>query len=332
MRITIITPSYQQAAYLPECLASVRAQAGAEVEHIVVDGGSTDGSRELLERAEGLAWWCSERDKGQSDAINKGLARATGEVCTWVNSDDAVWPGALARVAEAFAHDKELLAFGGRLMHRSAEGDTVFPRLSDATDTLRLYCEPVINQPATYLRTSAVKAVGGVDPALRYVMDLELWWQLLFRFGHAHLRFTPEVLAMFRLHEESKTVTAHAGFLAETATLLHGMCVGTGQPALARVLALAHPLVQGLRGVPVGEEHAPLVRDMAVHFLLKWHGHVHERADHRAMKALRRAVRRDQLRFVDAAMAARWDALDRQLAIPSWTLFRLRRKLRHLRR
>lgn len=333
MRITILTPSYQQAAYLQECLDSVREQEGAEVEHIVVDGGSTDGSPAIIERNAGrLAWWCSERDRGQSDAINKGLAHATGAVMTWVNSDDALLPGALAQVAEAFARDPDLLAFGGRVLHRSAAGDVLFPRLADATDVHRLYCDPVINQPATFLRTSAVRAVGGVDPALRYVMDLELWWQLLFRHGTDHLRFIPEPLAVFRLHEASKTSTAHAGFLAETATILHGMCIATGQPELAQALAQAHPLASGLRGVPVTEQHAQLVRDMAVHFLLKWHGNVHVRTDHRAMKALRRAVRREQVRFVDGAMAARWDALDQQLALPSWTLFRLRRKLGHLRR
>ena len=105
-RITLITPSYQQAEYLEECLASVQAQAYPDLEHIVVDGGSTDGSRAIIERyADRLAWWCSEKDGGQSDAINKGLGHATGQVFGWLNSDDLLLPGALLRVGEAFAAD-----------------------------------------------------------------------------------------------------------------------------------------------------------------------------------------------------------------------------------
>ena len=100
MRITIVTPSFQQAAFLPECLRSVAAQDHPDVEHIVVDGGSTDGSRALIEaHGEHLAWWCCEADQGQSDALNKGLSHATGEVFSWLNSDDLLLPGTLQEVA-----------------------------------------------------------------------------------------------------------------------------------------------------------------------------------------------------------------------------------------
>ena len=330
-RISILTPSFQQAAYLEECIRSVQEQSGAEVEHIIMDGGSTDGSKAVIEKyAASLKWWCSEPDGGQSASINKGLEHASGDVFTWVNSDDALLSGALAKVSEAFSRDPDLLVFGGRLIFRDATGDRTFEPLNDASDELRTFCDPVINQPATFIRLDAVRAVGGVDPALRYVMDVELWWRLLFRFGVKHMRFEPVELAMFRLHATSKTTTAHAGFLDELASLLHGMCLATGQAALAKALATAHKPVERLRGVPVGAEHAAMVRNMAVHFLLKWHGQVHRREDFAAMKALKRAVHPEELQFVNQSMADRWVALDKQLAISTWFTFRLRRKLKHM--
>ena len=106
-RITIITPSYQQAGFLEECIRSIHDQGYPDLEHIIVDGGSTDGSREIIERyADKLAWWCCEKDKGQSDAINKGLARATGQVFGWLNSDDLLLPGSLPPNWSRYQHQQ----------------------------------------------------------------------------------------------------------------------------------------------------------------------------------------------------------------------------------
>ncbi|MBK9195481.1 MAG: glycosyltransferase [Flavobacteriales bacterium] len=152
-RITIITPSFQQAQYLEECIHSVSEQDYPNVEHIVVDGGSTDGSKGIIEKhAAKLKWYCSEKDNGQSDAINKGLAHATGDVFTWLNSDDALTPGALHKVGAAFAADPQLRVFGGRVVHSDKHGHRVFERLNDANDAHRLFTDPVIDQPATYYK------------------------------------------------------------------------------------------------------------------------------------------------------------------------------------
>jgi hypothetical protein len=332
VRISIITPSYQQAPYLEECLCSVREQEGVEVEHIVVDGGSTDGSRAIIERhAHDLAWWCSEKDAGQSDAINKGLARATGQAITWVNSDDALLPGALAQVARAFTDDPALRVFGGRIVHRDATGDRPFALLNDASDAYRIFCDPVINQPATFYRTDVLKELGGVDPALRYVMDLGLWWRLLFTHGTAHLRFDHSALAAFRLHGESKTTTAHTGFLDETASLLHDMAGQLGDERWAAPLEALHTISPGLRPIPVGEQDRPMVQRMILRFLLKWHGHIHRREQYRALRAFAAWVEGggvDQ----GAWERERMTALRAQLEPASWIGFRVRRKLEHLRR
>lgn len=332
MRISIVTPSFQQGDYLEETLRSVAEQRGMEVEHVVVDGGSTDGSKAIIERYAGqLKWWCSEKDSGQSEAINKGLAHCTGEVFNWLNSDDALLPGALEHVERAFTSDPGLLVFGGRILHRDAKGERVFEKLNDAADELRLFADPVISQPATFYRTRVVKDIGGVDPALRYVMDVELWWQFLFRHGTDHLRFEPVELTMFRLHESSKTVSAHGSFLNELATLLHGMCARTDQPDLARVFEAGHDLVSGLRGVPVEDRHRAIVRSMAVHFLLKWYGHVHDRRQFRMMKLFRRTVRIDGVQHLDPRIAQRWEQIADLGGVPNWLGFRLRRKWRTLR-
>jgi len=326
-RISLITPSFQQARYLEECIASVHDQKYPNIEHIVVDGGSTDGSKAIIEKhADKFAWWCSKKDKGQSDAINKGLRHATGEVFGWLNSDDALLPGSLARVAHAFAADPELLVFGGRVVHRDAKGAHAFNALNDVHERERLFIEPVINQPATFYRTTAVRIIGGVDPRLRYVMDVELWWQLIFWNGIDHLRFDPVDLAAFRLHDESKTSTAILGFLDEIASLLHGLCVQSGNDDLADVLKVGHKPKRGLRGIPVNVTHGALVRAMTLHFLLKWNADIHRENQWRMMKALAGADRGT----LTTEQQQRWRRIEDQLRIGSWKLFRAKRKLMHL--
>ena len=329
-RISLITPSYQQAAYLEECIASVHGQDQG-VEHIVVDGGSTDGSKAIIERhSDQFAWWCSEKDKGQSDAINKGLVHATGDVFTWVNSDDALLPLAAERVHRAFQAHPELLVFGGQVMHRDEKGERLFDRLN-STEPLQLFADPVINQPATFYRMDVVKEIGGVDPALCYVMDVELWWQMLFRHGTQHLRFERKALAMFRLHDESKTVTQHSGFLLEMASLLLALSERTGNEDVSQVLSLGYPERRSTRGIPAhGALHHAMVRAMAVHFLLKWHGHIHHEADFRMMKALQeRAIPDGGCPFLPG-MEERWAKVRLAVAGTSWSRYRVRRKLKHI--
>lgn len=329
VRISIVTPSFQQAAHLGACLDSVRQQEG-EVEHIVVDGGSTDGSKAVIERhAADLAWWCSGPDAGQSAAINKGLAHATGTVFNWLNSDDALLPHALRHVAEAFAADPGLLAFGGQRRVIPADGMGTVQRIDDPAEHDALFIRPQVNQQSTFYRLDAVRAIGGVEEKLQYAMDYELWLQLLFRHGTSRLRFDPVPLAVFNLRSESKTGTGRWAFANEIAGVLHGLCMATGNQALATVLAMGHTLPVGLRAIPAGREHAPLVRRMAVHFLLKWYHAVFNERQFHMMRALCEAV---PLEKEDLAPdEVQWHAmLKAQLAVPGWWAFRLRRKWRHL--
>jgi glycosyltransferase involved in cell wall biosynthesis len=328
-RVTIITPSYQQAPFLEECLRSVHGQDGVEVEHIVVDGGSTDGSVDIIARhADRITWWCSEPDGGQSAAINKGLAHATGEVFGWVNSDDLLLPGALARVAAAFAADPDLVVYGGQRILRGADGDRLHP-LDDPARPERWFAAPMVNQQSTFFRMDVVRAVGGVDPALHHVMDHDLWLRVLWHAGTDHVRLEPVPLAVFRLHDDTKTSTAGAAFRNELAGVLHGLCLRSGSPDLARVLALGHRWPQGLRPIEVGADQHDRVRRMVVHFLLKWNHRIFGREQFAMMRHFRRTVPLDTA-DLDDEQRTRLASLDRELAVPGWWAFRLRRKWRHI--
>ncbi|MBL7983251.1 MAG: glycosyltransferase [Flavobacteriales bacterium] len=330
-RITIITPSYQQAPYLEECIRSLHDQGYPDLEHIIVDGGSTDGSKEIIERyADKLAWWCCEKDKGQSDAINKGLARATGHVFGWLNSDDLLLPGALHAVGEAFEEHPDMTVFTGVRIERAADGTDRTMGQDDPGDPDGFFIHPRINQQSTFMRMDHVKALRGVDEKLHYVMDYELWLQLMFRAGTEGVWVDPRPLSIFRLHPVSKTSTVHHRFLDEIASLLHGLAMATGQPELAQVLAKGHVISDGLRGIPVGPSAAPMVKRMVTWFLLRWHHTIYTEADLRMMKAFRQAVAVDE-RSLNAQQREWLAEVDASIDVPGWWAFRLRRKWTHLR-
>jgi len=329
-RISLITPSFQQAKYLEECLRSVHDQDYPMLEHIVVDGGSSDGSKEIIARsADRLAWWCSEADGGQAAAINKGLAHATGDVFGWLNSDDALLPGALTRVGEAFAADPELLVHSGRRIILREDGSRETAPLDDPSDREALFLRPRINQQSTFYRLEAVRAIGGVEDRLRYAMDYELWLQLLFRHGTEHLLFDPVDLALFRVHGRSKTASGQDGFANEMAGVLHGLCKACGADDLARVLATGYMWPHGLRAIPTAPDRAPLVRRMVTRFLLRWNHVIFDERRFRMMRLFRDSVRPDPASL--GSEERTWLAeVMQQLNVPGWWAFRLRRKWRHL--
>jgi hypothetical protein len=335
-RITIVTPSFQQAAFLEQCLESVHAQGYPDLEHIVVDGGSTDGSRAILERyAEKLAWWCSEPDGGQSAAINKGLAHATGEVFAWLNSDDLLLPGALHRVGEWFAEQTGAWAHRGRLQLLDGATSKNFPDGPLVDDEHRLFLDPMVVQQGTFFRTEMVRELGGVEEGMHCIMDLELQWQLLFRHGASGLCSHDDILAVFRLHPDTKTAQQGRRFRDEQAALLAGMLRATGSVDLAGVLGIGRTLPMGLRSVPVGPEHTELLRRMGIHFLLKWDHAIMERGQFERMRVFRDLVPLKREQLVDGTAWGRYERtwlaeLDANLSAGSWWAFRARRKWRHL--
>ena len=203
--VSIVTPSYNQARFLESTIQSVLAQDYPAIEYIVGDGGSSDGSVEIIQKyADRLAYWVSETDQGQTDAINKGFAKASGEVLAWLNSDDTYEPHAVSEaVAFLQAHPDVGMVYGdanfidlqGRVMGRFPAAQTDYKRLR------RGYVH--IPQQAAFWRASLWKEVGPLDPSFTFAMDYDLWVRLA---RITELRYHPRVWANFRLHGGSKTI------------------------------------------------------------------------------------------------------------------------------
>ncbi|MBF0392247.1 MAG: glycosyltransferase [Alphaproteobacteria bacterium] len=210
-RITIVTPSLNQGRFIEQCLASVAEQGFADLEHIVVDGGSTDGTLEILERwRDRLSQVIVEPDDGAADAINKGLARATGEIVTWLNADDFLLPGALARVVEAWRADPSASFWFGNGV-RAAEDGTVKERYfaNPLVFDRRALIEGInyVLQPATFMSRAALETAGPLDVSLRWGFDWDLWIRLS---AVAAPRVIEADLAATR--EWGSTLTASGGF------------------------------------------------------------------------------------------------------------------------
>ncbi len=238
--VSIVTPSYNQGAFIRATITSVLRQDYPNIEYWVIDGGSSDETLSILQEyaADPRLQWISERDHGQSDAINKGLARCRGSIFAWLNSDDVLLPGALRQVAAAFQAAPHPVVVFGLAKYIDQDGhdlgycDNQLPSMN-LERLLQYQAHP--KQPATFAPTECVRAVGGVDCALHYSMDLDLWIKLA---AHLEFRHVPQVLALYRLHATSKTVATTARFVDDAIVIL-GRAVGRGwlteQQAQARL-------------------------------------------------------------------------------------------------
>lgn len=205
-RITIVVPSYNQGQFLEECLVSILDQDHPDKEVIVMDGGSKDGSVDVIRKYEKhLAYWQSQRDGGQTPAINAGVARSTGDIVGWLNSDDAFRPGAIARAANAFSSDDALVLVQGRLDVFDEATKRVAVRRNDGAIDFRRILDGAfsLHQPGSFFRRTAMKQVGSLDESLNYVMDYDYWLRLAKIGKVAEL---PEIQAMHRLHADCKTM------------------------------------------------------------------------------------------------------------------------------
>ncbi|HHY89255.1 MAG TPA: glycosyltransferase [Chloroflexi bacterium] len=205
--VSIVTPSFNQARYLEETIQSVLGQDYPNLEYWIIDGGSTDGSVEIIKKYEDrLAGWVSEPDQGQTDAINKGFARARGEILAWLNSDDTYLPGAVSEaVAYLEQHPQAGMVYGD--CNYIDENSRVIGRFPAAqTDYRRLRRGYVhIPQQASFFRASLWKQVGPLDPSFFFAMDYDLWVRLA---KLAPLDYYPRLWANFRLHSGAKTIAA----------------------------------------------------------------------------------------------------------------------------
>jgi glycosyltransferase involved in cell wall biosynthesis len=212
--VSIVTPSYNQAAYLDETIRSVLEQDYANIEYVVIDGGSTDCSVDIIRRyADRLAFWVSEPDRGQAEAINKGFACTSGSVMAYLNSDDLYTPGAVRRAVEVLGANQKLGFVYAECDMIDSNGGYVRrygTRPFDRADLLR--GGTYVPQPTVFWRRSAWDRVGPLRTDLRYAMDLDFWMKIG---AHYDVLYVPEVWAKYRLHETSKTVAEGPRFARE---------------------------------------------------------------------------------------------------------------------
>jgi glycosyltransferase involved in cell wall biosynthesis len=204
--VSIVTPSFNQANFLEETIRSVLGQTYPHIEYIIIDGGSTDGSVEIIKKNEGrITSWISEQDKGQTDAINKGFAKAKGDILAWINSDDTyATPHAVADAVNFLISHPEVAMVYADCNFIDEEGKVIGRFASRQTDYERLRRGYVhIPQQTMFFRAKYWKKLGPLDPSFYFAMDYDLWVRIA---KHAQIKYLPgRTWANFRIHTSSKT-------------------------------------------------------------------------------------------------------------------------------
>jgi len=209
-RISIVTPTLNQGPYLEETIRSVLMQGYPNLEYIIMDGGSTDGTVEIIKRYEPwLAYWISEPDKGQSNAINKGFDRATGDLLGWLNSDDTLLPEALTRVAHVAVTQPVAEVFVGGTNHHFTWNKRTFQRYPQGLAFVDLidWGSNWIPQPSCFWTMEAWNSCGPLDETLHIAMDMDLWLKMANRYRFAPI---PQMLSTCLVHPAAKTQSRRA--------------------------------------------------------------------------------------------------------------------------
>lgn len=231
--VSIITPSFNQAKYLEQTIQSVLTQDYAKIEYIVIDGGSNDGSVEIIKNIESnglpldmqerapafhkINYWISEKDSGQADAINKGFAKATGEIVAWLNSDDTYLPNTISQVVKTFEENHDVVLIYGNMLAVDENGKT-FNTLNYKQLSLEdLICFQIIGQPAVFFRNSALQKTNGLNLDFHFLLDHLFWIELA---QHGKMLHVNQTWSAARYHAEAKNRAKAAEFGQEAFRIL----------------------------------------------------------------------------------------------------------------
>lgn len=216
MKFSIITPSFNQGKFIGRTLDSVAIQANSEfeIEHVVFDGGSQDETVSILETRGDFIRWVSERDNGQTEAVNKGIKATNGEIIGWLNSDDVYYPGALKSVAQFFSDHPEIDMVYGQADHIDKDNQPFEEYPTEPWSFSRLMETCFICQPAVFMRRKLINQYGLLDESLQYCMDYEYWLRV--GLAGASIGYLEQKLAGSRLYAETKTLGARVKVHTET--------------------------------------------------------------------------------------------------------------------
>lgn len=239
-KVSVVTPSYNQGQFIEETIRSVLLQGYPNLEYIVIDGGSTDGSVDIIRKYEPwLAHWTSEPDQGQSHAINKGLERATGSILGWLNSDDVLLPGTVSRAVSRLHQARQVDVVYGSVNRIDSHGrripTPILPRDVERFNKQTALTDNLVNSAGAFWRQAIMDRVGLLDQSLHYVMDYDLWLRMVMADGTFHRLPKPPV-ANFRVADHAKTVSQLEDSALEALTVLDLLC---NEPSLATKLDLS---------------------------------------------------------------------------------------------
>jgi len=236
--VSIVTPSYNQAQYLEQTIQSVLEQDYPRIEYSIVDGASTDGSLEIIKQYVGesggippvVAWWVSEKDSGQGDAINKGFARAKGDIIGWLNSDDMYVVGTISAAVNVFEENPDVVMVYGDMLAVDERGQTINVMKYKQLTLQDLLCFQIIGQPSVFFRREVLEQVGGLDTTFHFLLDHHLWIRIAQRGRILHV---DQVWSAARYHAAAKNRAKAAEFGQEAFRIL---AWAESQPGLAETV------------------------------------------------------------------------------------------------
>ena len=230
--VSIVTPSYNQALYLEQTIQSVLQQDYPHIEYIVVDGASTDNSFDIIKKYnDHLAYWISEKDSGQAEAINKGFARAKGEILAWLNSDDYYLPDTISAVVKCFDENPEVVMLYGDMLAVNGNGQTINVLKYRQYSLQDLLCFQIVGQPSVFFRRSTLEKTGLLDTSFHFMLDHHLWIRLA---QQGRILHVPQVWSAARYHPQAKNRARAAEFGREAFRVLDW---AKSQPGLAGAMS-----------------------------------------------------------------------------------------------
>lgn len=331
-KISIITPSFNQGQFIEETILSVIDQGYPNLEYIIVDGGSSDNTVEIIKKYEKyISYWVSEKDKGQSHAIHKGFSKASGDVFNWINSDDVLEKKSLDVVGKEFS-DKNLLALCGKTKTFDAKNVLLPPSIIH-NEPLNLVLRKFnINQPSTFYNLHALREIGSVNQGLHFIMDHEWWFRFLLKYGVGQIKTIDDVLAGFRIHDTSKTITSESKFRDEYASLLYYLSEKIGFEKYLSILKEGNIIHNSLfANIGNLEMLTPeVLEEKILIFLLKKSYLIFSKEDYLYAKKVSAVANFNKLNHLSPAEKKQLDLYFEAIKCNTWNSFRIQRKFKKI--